>query len=206
MPKSPGFRSDFSMSYVDAERRARAVRRTLEIGDSDPLPGLELFESLDRYRVNLVGVQTPVTYGVEQLAAGVEAEARFEEDELALLLSEESYRWLCDDRPRARFSLAHELGHVVLHAAQLKHLARMPHSDAAMLRARVPKHPPYFDTEWQSNAFAAALLMPASALRRLELKKNLSADSLIEMLIVSREAAINRIELYTARRSKLLAA
>jgi len=57
--------------------------------------------------------------------------------------------------PRTRFTLAHELGHVALHADELVELdvTADPDHDARL--------------EAEANAFAAELLVPAQALRRL---------------------------------------
>jgi hypothetical protein len=206
MGKSPGFPADQSLSYFDLERRAQKIRALLALDPVSPLPGLRLFESLDRYAVRFGDREFRLEYAVGVLAPGVEAEARFEEEELTLTLSEETYRDLEEDRPRARFSLSHELGHVVSHAAQLRRLARIPHSEAALQRARVPNHPPYRDTEWQANGFAAALLMPAPALKVLEDRKQLFPVVLAAEMRVSREAASNRIYVYEMKKEDLIRA
>lgn len=57
--------------------------------------------------------------------------------------------------PRTRFTVAHELGHVVLHGDELEGLDEPPEGDHAEVLER------------QANRFAAHLLIPDAALKRL---------------------------------------
>lgn len=50
---------------------------------------------------------------------------------------------------RARFTIAHEIGHYIMHKNQFPSFARVHES-----------LPPYEDAEWQANTFAGELLMP----------------------------------------------
>ena len=60
---------------------------------------------------------------------------------------------------------------------------------------REKEYPRYFDSEWQANAFAAALLMPAVGVRALEEKFGYLSDDLIaDHFHVSLEAAGYRID------------
>lgn len=67
---------------------------------------------------------------------------------------------------RARSTLAHEIGHAVLHAAELKAGRHRPEF-LTLRRARREDLRPFRDSEWQAHTFAGALLMPVSALRPL---------------------------------------
>jgi hypothetical protein len=69
---------------------------------------------------------------------------------------------------RARSTLAHEIGHAVLHAAEVRRGRLRPHT-LAMRRA--PRHElkPYEDSEWQAHTFAGALLLPRPVLRKCDL-------------------------------------
>ena len=62
------------------------------------------------------------------------------------------------------------------------------------------------DTEWQANAFASALLMPAPGVAALERENGglLTVSMIVERFRVSREAANYRLDLFTARRLELL--
>lgn len=67
-----------------------------------------------------------------------------------LVIREEVYRRACDGIGRDRFTLAHEVGHYLLH------------SDQAVLQRISPDTPlqTYRDPEWQANTFASEFLAP----------------------------------------------
>jgi Zn-dependent peptidase ImmA (M78 family) len=93
----------------------------------------------------------------------------------------------------------------LLHTDQLVRLAEMPTQQQAAFHRGRKRHEPYEDTEWQANAFASALLMPAKGLRVLG-KENggLTVSLIAERFAVSPEAAGYRLDLYESRRSELL--
>lgn len=92
-------------------------------------------------------------------------------------IREDVYDKACRGDGRARFTLAHELGHLILHRNVA--MARAQKSDAL---------PVYQLAEPQANQFAACLLMPMQLILA-----NDSADDLIERFGVSREAANYRL-------------
>lgn len=59
--------------------------------------------------------------------------------------------------PRHRFTLAHELGHAIMHKGQIG-FARAAREDTKI----------YKNSEWQANEFAGRLLMPDESLRRYQ--------------------------------------
>lgn len=69
---------------------------------------------------------------------------------------------------RARSTLAHEIGHAVLHAVDVRTGRHRPHA-LALRRVRRSELEPFRDSEWQAHTFAGALLMPRPALRKLKL-------------------------------------
>lgn len=73
------------------------------------------------------------------------------------------------DRNRAITTLAHELGHAVLHRRELRALAGCDRSAVEASRAlhRRRELKAFYDPEWQAWAFAGAVLMPRPALRRM---------------------------------------
>ena len=90
---------------------------------------------------------------------------------------------------------------------QLVRLAQMPKAQQAALHlgGQEVTHEAYQDTEWQANAFAGALLIPARGLLILERKRGeLSPDIITEHFHVSAEAAGYRLELYNDRKEQLL--
>lgn len=70
---------------------------------------------------------------------------------------------------RARSTLAHELGHAVLHAEEVRAGRHRPHA-LALRRALRSDLRPFEDSEWQAHAFAGMLLVPPTALSKLHRK------------------------------------
>ena len=83
---------------------------------------------------------------------GVEASVAVTRPEM--IMSETTYKALCKGEPRARFTAAHELGHLFMHSGEHVHYARRGELADAV------------NPEWQANAFAAAFLMPESEFRK----------------------------------------
>lgn len=206
-----GFRADTPLGHAAIEKQARQVRQQLlpHLLPAQALPGIKLFENLDEHTVPVGGRQVPMTYEVGELPGSVAGEAWYfrKRDIFVVKLSEETYQALKSEDPRARFSLAHELGHCYLHAELLVRMSRLPHTEAALLRTTEPPHPVYYDTEWQADSFAAALLMPAVALEQFFHHK---ANSLMVHHVrawfgVSNAAARIRCSNFEKRRAELLA-
>jgi hypothetical protein len=205
-----GLRALKGRTYVDIEADAKQTRETLRL-DEGAVPGAMLFERLD----DLVAVTTkgdiPVIASPKE---GIPAEGlthfrpdREENGQIELMLREDVYQALRRDEPRARFTLMHELGHVVLHANDLVQHGELPHFGAGFRRAnKSGTHKPWQDTEWQANAFAGAFLMPARELRALERAGMLTTLTLVRRFGVSAEAANYRIKIYSDRRSELMCA
>lgn len=124
---------------------------------------------------------------------------------MEILASAQTYDWLEDSHPRAGYFVGHELGHCVLHADQLVRLALMPHQQQRSFHRGREGHKPFEDTEWQANAFAGALLMPAKGMAALEKSHGaITVSTLVNRFGVSSEAAGYRLELFNKRRSDLL--
>jgi hypothetical protein len=192
-------------SHSVLEKGARRLRELLGIDPIEYLPGVQLFESLDRLRVKVEGRPVNVSYDIRALPAEAQTEYDSERDEITVVLSEETYGQLRHDVARARFSLAHELGHVCFHPSLTMKLSMIPHEQAALMRGKEPSHKVYCDTEWQANAFAAALLMPARGLHRLE--EQHGADAILyitERYGVSGECGSYRWETYQAKKVELM--
>ena len=135
--------------------------------------------------------------------------ARYDSDRrmIEILASSKTYDRLEQGHPHAGYFVAHELGHCLLHTNQLVRLAQMPAVEQAAFHrgGQVAGHEAFRDTEWQANAFAGALLMPARGLLALEQEhRGLSSDSIAEHFDVSAEAAGYRLELYNNRTKQLL--
>ena len=115
---------------------------------------------------------------------------------LEIVLADRTYDLLQKDHVRARSTVAHETGHAFLHTAQIIRLAGMSlMSHVAFHRDRNP-HKAYFDTEWQANAFASSLLMPAAGMSFLVEEKGFSAARIAQVYGVSEQSASYRLESY----------
>jgi uncharacterized protein DUF955 len=191
--------------YAQLEVDARGVRRALGFDLTGKLPGLKIFESLGNYSVSLRGAQIQLSYAVEELEPGIEAEARFERDcgEIVVCLTPLTYEQLEQDYPRSRFSVFHEIGHAVLHPAELIGLSRKPRDQAALQRVSYGHLLPYQDAEWQANTFAASLAMPALGLEQLLRERRLQVSEVMHSFCVSQQSAEIRIKTFLARKDTL---
>jgi len=92
-----------------------------------------------------------------------------------------------------------------LHTAQIMRISSIPHSVIAFQREMSEPHQFYRDTEWQADAYAGALLMPAKAIAALERRVDrITARHLQETFDVSYDAAAIRLDNYRRRRESLL--
>jgi len=184
------------------------VRQILapEVRPDEALPGLQLFERLAKYSVEVGSREIPLDYEVSDLPFGTEARARFDSDagKIVVALSNTTYEDLEAEVPRARFTLGHEIGHAVLHSAELVRLSSIPERVAALHRGQA-NHPIYQDVEWQANSFSSALHMPAQGLVTLEKTLGrLDSTEVRKRFLVSDPAARIRVENFNKRRSELL--
>ena len=202
-----GVRADHGYSYQELERIAAGVRIQLEYTPTEAIDTLLLFDGLDIEVQDETGRAIPIRGGVVELN-GSEGYAKYDRDRriIEILASPKIYDWLEKGYPRGGYFVAHELGHCLLHTDQLVRLAKMPKAQQAALHrgGQEVEHEAYQDTEWQANAFAAALLMPARGLLALEECGELSPAAIAEHFHVSDEAATYRLELYNNRKKRLL--
>ena len=203
-----GVRADRGYSYRKLEKVAAYVRSLLGYSPTEAIDTLQLFDGLDIEVQDRTGRDIPVHGGVIELN-GSEGYAKYDGDRrvIEILASPETYDWLENGHPRGGFFVAHELGHCLLHTDQLVRLAQMPKTRQAALHrgGQEVGHEVYQDTEWQANAFAGVLLMPARGLLILEQEHGeLSEEIVTEHFRVSSEAAGYRLELYDDRKKELL--
>jgi len=204
-----GVRADHSTSYRQLEFLAARVRKELKLAPDQAIDPLQLFEDLHEISIQQSsGKLIPLGYGVISLE-GSEGFTRYDRDRgvLEILASERTYDWLERRRPRAGYFVAHELGHCILHTDQLVRLAQMPTQQQAAFHRSSGRqaHQAYQDTEWQANAFASSLLMPAQGLLALEGQgARLSVEVIADTFGVSLEAAGYRLDLYGKRKSQLV--
>lgn len=130
------------LSRAEIRRVALAIRELLGIQEA----------RLDMVRlVEHLLTKAGITYEVllEDEMGGDEARAW--PDDLLLQIREDVYERLNDDDPRSRFTIPHELGHLILH--QEVSLARAGRDSAKV-------HKPFEDSEWQADTFSAEFSMP----------------------------------------------
>lgn len=122
----------------------------------------------------------------------------------SVTLPPEVYAGLEEGMGRALFTASHEIGHVVLHAAELSRTGTCLPNTKAITLARRTDILPYQDPEWQANYFASALIMPVIELMQLEREHGvLTVTLLVETFSVSAAAARTRLKTYAENREKL---
>ena len=203
-----GVRADRGYSYGRLEKIATCVRDRLNYPPAEAINTLLLFDGLDIEVRDGTGKDIPIRGSVIELNDS-EGYAKYDGDRriIEILASPKTYDWLEKGYPRGGYFVAHELGHCLLHTDQLVRLAQMPKAQQAALHrgGQVVTHETYQDTEWQANAFAGALLMPARGLLALEQKYDeLSPANIAEHFLVSAQAATYRLDLYNSRKQQLL--
>lgn len=77
-------------------------------------------------------------------------EAQTKPDENFIQIRQSVYDLATEGDGHCRFTLAHELGHLLLHKGQ---------EAVIYARGEIPKHEIYEDSEWQADVFASELLM-----------------------------------------------
>lgn len=73
-------------------------------------------------------------------------------------IREDVYNRACEGYGRDRLTIAHELGHILLHQKE----------DIVLTRSE-GTIPPYMDPEWQANAFAGELLAPFQYIKHMDI-------------------------------------
>lgn len=87
---------------------------------------------------------------------------------------------ICNGEPRGRFTVAHELGHILL-----------AHQITVNRELASPNMKPYENSEWQANTFASEFLMPETEIRRECLR---TARAVAAHFKVSLQAAVIRVK------------
>ena len=101
-------------------------------------------------------------------------------NENRILIREDVYNLAAKGQGRARFTIAHEIGHILLHSD--KHVS--------YARGEIPK---YCDPEWQADAFAGEFLMP------YHLVKNMPYQQIAKECRTSLAAARYQAEQYNKK-------
>lgn len=112
---------------------------------------------------------------------GILAYVEANNGKITMYVRENIYDEALQDNGRARFTLAHEAGHVLMHCDQSVILRRIDIHGQMHSPIEYERNP-----EWQANQFAAELLAP------LNLTKGLSVKQIMDTFKVSHECATIR--------------
>ncbi len=169
-----GFRVSKS-SVLEIRARAASVRMILM---PDGAPDLEHFvQNLERFGITCDVVEEGF------LPPGVEASCLPEKR--VIYITSSTYDGIVRNEERARFTIFHELGHLLLAHS------RSFHSDTTA------SFPIWENSEWQADQFAAEILMPLNLIK----SKNLTAAGELRTEFgVSHSAASIRLAKLRARR------
>ncbi|KEQ12841.1 hypothetical protein GZ77_20565 [Endozoicomonas montiporae] len=110
-------------------------------------------------------------------------------DDRSIKIRLDVYEAACKGDPRGRFTIAHEIGHLLLHQGVTPEFARDGNQ----------AHQIFEDSEWQADEFAGALLIPSSAVESCD-----NPEELCEKYGVSIEAAETRYRNHVKRKQKRL--
>jgi len=150
------------LSLKDIERRSAEVRALLVSLTKAVGPALPWDELVDRHLPRAGLLFYPASSA--ELGDREAATDPSGEEAIHILMRSELYEALTDAGPggnRARATVAHELGHAVLHVPYLRHQRGQARPLTRVSRAQLA---PFRDPEWQAWAFAGCLLMPRSGL------------------------------------------
>jgi len=89
-------------------------------------------------------------------------------EEHLIQIREDVYEGAVKGVARDRFTIAHEIGHFLMHTPSRVAFARDHHKGSK------GKVKPYLDPEWQANTFAAELLAPPNVIKGLTLLEIMS--------------------------------
>ena len=154
------------------------LRKKFNLYDCTYFPIVEFIETV------LPEIDTKFSYLYVDRAEMPDTYAYFDNDTKVMVIREDVYERALNGSGRDRFTLAHELGHYVLHS-----------SGVQLCRSDGGRVVTYCDPEWQANTFASKLLMPD------HLIYTLTPSEISKEFGTSYQAA--EIALYKAKKAKL---
>jgi hypothetical protein len=156
-------------SAGEIERMASTVRRHLGVPPDARISMQPILE----HTLDLLFEDAHFEIEEDYKMAGAEARTSYYEP--LITVAARTYRDLGRGEGRARMTIAHEIGHLMMHCLR----------PVAMNRSNF--YDRHCDPEWQADVFAAALLMPKAAFRRCR-----TVGEAMKLFGVSRSAAITR--------------
>jgi hypothetical protein len=166
-------------SIGDIRQTADNVLQVLEIGSG--VAQLKMGHFLDG--LSKYGIVYDILEPHEMPHSGVEA-CCIPED-FYICIKDDVFKRACNDEPRARFTIIHEFGHLLL-----GHSRTMNREVSNQLLKT------YEDSEWQANQFAAEFLMPLSLIKQNGFS---NVGELESFFNVSRPAAERRMKQLKSR-------
>lgn len=158
------------LSIQQIRTTANQFRKILGLEEEAHLPLGHILEVLPLCMEGFVLAITPREEMTEH--------GRTQADNRVMEIREDVYDGMRGGIGRDRFTVAHEIGHLLLHDGVV---AVYPRGEAS--------HPPYRDSEWQANTFAAELLMPIHLITGLS-----RPEEVAQLCGVSCDAARVRLE------------
>lgn len=186
------------MSKVEVESRAGIARRHLQLPITGRVDLAVLFDCIGEHSIHAGALTVPLFAHVDE-SLPVEGRSTFAKDlnGIEIALREDTYRALLAHNGRARFCVAHELGHAFMHFRELVRMTFLPHEALAGLARTGKSHKTYEDTEWQANAFGGAFIAPRTDAQLALAKTNggvvAAAWQLAASHGLSEEAATRRV-------------
>jgi hypothetical protein len=116
------------------------------------------------------------------------------EDEIDILIAEEVWEGLLHGGRRANFAratIAHEIGHAVLHVPVIRRRLSSPQRRAMLARTERGRIKAFTDPEWQAWALAGCILMPR---RTIEMIAAISASAMASIYQVSEAMAHSHLK------------
>ena len=167
-------------SWESIDRDANLLRRTYGFHDKDYFPVIQFLEHI------LCNEAEAIDLDIIEDKDALEFEGCTSLDGKIIFLRNSVYKGAYKNQVRHRFTVAHEIGHAILHAGQTPTMALMS------------KHPdkPFCQSEPQANRFAASLLAPFDRFNPYD-----NGASIAQRFGVSRNTAEIRIREY---RKKIL--
>jgi hypothetical protein len=191
-----GIPADRARSYLSIESEATSVRNILGCDPSERIDVWHFFNfQLGEICLEVGGKDIDIVEVIEDCKPEGMSRWDCEAGRLELVLSADTYDLLRSDHIRARYTVLHEFGHIIQHTAQIIRLAGLSLTSQIALHRLKTEHAAYLDTEWQANAFASAMLMPATGVRELTNQNaELRANQIARHFGASEEAARYRLE------------
>mgnify|MGYP003606304241 CR=1 FL=1 len=142
------------LSRKDIRDYARQIRRFANLENEYCFPILEFVENVLPVRFDDFVLEV---CSCDEMG---DCHGRALPEQSLIKIREDIYERAYNGEGRDRLTIAHELGHFLLHRPGKVSLARIPRGIAV---------PAYKDPEWQATAFAAELLMPANLIGGLSI-------------------------------------